>query len=255
MVATGFAWFAHELVWAADAAAVDARPAARVDVPARGGLPARRRSPTAVCTPRPSAGSWPRRSLIVGPLQIAWLLLGYGDTPGCACPDNVLQIADAPAASEAIVRVQQGLGAALARRDDRRAGRRWRGASPSRRLAIAPVLVTGAVAFALIIPWTLNDALDEPLDDWPDVALQLALAAVPVAFLVGLLRTRLARGAVADLVVELGGRGRAGHAARRARAGAARPVADRRLLAGDDGRYVDADGRPVDAARTARSGR
>ena len=42
----------------------------------------------------------------------------------------------------------------------------------------APLRVTGAVVFALLIPWTLNDALDEPLDELPDVALQHALAAV-----------------------------------------------------------------------------
>ena len=80
-------------------------------------------------------------------------------TPGCACPENLLQVADAPAASEAIVHVQQGLAAALAVADRRS----WPGAGarrrPSRRLAIAPVLVTGAIAFALLIPWVLNDAL------------------------------------------------------------------------------------------------
>ncbi len=82
---------------------------------------------------------------------------------------------------------------------------RWRRASASRRLAIAPVLVTGAVAFALLVPWTINDAVGDPLGDWPDLALQLALAGVPVAFMLGLLRTRLARAGVADLLVELGG--------------------------------------------------
>ena len=53
-------------------------------------------------------------------------------------------------------------------------------------------------AFALLIPWVLNDALGEPLGEWTDRALELALAAVPAAFLVTLLRVRLARGAVAD---------------------------------------------------------
>jgi signal transduction histidine kinase len=76
--------------------------------------------------------------------------------------------------------------------------RHWRDASPSRRFAIAPVLATGSLVLALIVPWTLNDLLDEPLGDWLDVALELALAAIPVAFLIGLLRTRLARGAVAE---------------------------------------------------------
>ena len=141
--------------------------------------------------------------------------------------------------------------------------RRWRGASPSRRLAIAPVLVTGAIAFALLIPWMLNDALDEPLGDWPDVALQLALAAVPVAFLVGLLRTRLARAAVADLVVELGGQVAPG-ALRAALARALRDpsltvaywLADAGATSTPTGRTVDAPGRPERAVtEVEREGR
>ena len=110
-------------------------------------------------------------------------------------------------------------------------------------MAIAPVLVTGALVFASLVPWTLNDALDEPLDDWPDVAVELALAAVPVAFLVGLLRTRLARGALADLMVELG-RPLAPGSLRNALARALRdPSLAIAYWLGD--RYVDADGRPV----------
>ena len=145
------------------------------------------------------------------------------------------------------MRVQQVLGAALARRDDR--GRR-RGAgaraSPSRRLAIAPVLVTGAIAFAA----------DHPVDAQRRARRaagrlarrrrsQLALAAVPVAFLVGLLRTRLARAAVADLVVELGGQVAPGAL----RAALARALRDPSLTVAywlaDGERFVDADGRPV----------
>jgi signal transduction histidine kinase len=244
MVATGFAWFAHELVWTEQPLPwtlgqllestyllgvgflLVSFPDGRLHTAAERWVVA-----TAV--------------LIIGPLQVAWLLLGYGDARGCACPENVLQIADAPAASEAIVRVQQWLGAALAVATIALLSRRWRGASPSRRLAIAPVLVTGAVVFALMIPWTLNDALDEPLDDWPDVALQLALAAVPVAFLIGLLRTRLARGAVADLMVELGGEIAPGML----RAALARALRDPSLTVAywlaDGRRYVDAEGRAL----------
>jgi signal transduction histidine kinase len=244
MVATGFAWFAHELLWTTGALPwtlgqllestyllgvgflLVAFPDGRLHTAAE-------RCVLAVAL------------LIMGPLQLAWLLLGYGDARGCDCPDNLLQVADAPGASEAIVRVQQGLGAALAVATIAVMARRWRGASPSRRLAIAPVLVTGAVVFALIIPWTLNDALDEPLAEWPDVAVQLALAAVPVAFLVGLLRTRLARGAVADLVVELGGQVAPGTL----RDALARALRDPSLTVAywlaDRDRFVDADGRAV----------
>jgi signal transduction histidine kinase len=244
MVATGFAWFAHELVWSTAALPwtlgqllestyllgvgflIVSFPDGRLHTAAERWVMA-----TAI--------------LVVGPMQIAWLLLGNGDDPDCGCPDNVLQVADAPAASEAIVRVQQGIAAPLAVATVLVVARRWRAASPSRRFAIAPVLVTGAIAFILIIPWSLNDALDEPLADWPDVAVELALAAVPVAFLIGLLRTRLARAAVADLVVELGEQAAPG----RLRDALARALRDPSLTVAywlpDGGRYVDADGRTL----------
>src|SRR5215218_5114042 len=244
MVATGFAWFVHELIWTTAALPWTLGQLFESTYLLGAGF-------LLVSFPdgrlHTAAERWVMATalLIVGPLQIAWLLLGYGDARGCDCPDNVLQIADAPGASEAIVRVQQVLGAALAVATIAVMARRWRGASPSRRLAIAPVLVTGAVVFALIIPWTLNDALDEPLAEWPDVAVQLALAAVPVAFLVGLLRTRLARGAVADLVVELGGQVAPGTL----RAALARALRDPSLTVAywlaDGDRFVDADGRAV----------
>ena len=242
MVATGFAWFAHELSWSSEPLPwtlgqlfestylfgvgylLITFPEGRVRTTAQRGILA-----TAL--------------LILGPLQIAWMLFGYGDTPDCACPENVFQIADAPALSEAIVRFQQLLGTPLAIAMVVVMVRRWRAASPSRRVAIAPVLITGAITFALLIPWTLNDALDEPLDDWPDAALELALAAVPVAFLAGLLRARLARGAVADLLVDLRGQVEPGTL----RDALARALRDPSLLVvyplGD--RYVDAEGRTV----------
>ena len=244
MVATGFAWFAHELVWTSSPLPWTLGQLVESTYMLGVGY-------LLVTFPdgrlRTAAERWVLATalLVVGPLQVAWLLLGYGDARGCDCPDNVLQVADAPAASEAIVRFQQGLAAPLAVATIVVVARRWRRASPSRRLAIAPVLVTGAVAFALVIPWTLNDAFDEPLDEWPDLALQLALAAVPVAFLIGLLRTRLARGAVAELVVELG-RQVAPGALRDALARALRdPSLAVAYRVADGERLVDADGLPV----------
>ncbi len=240
MVATGFAWFAHELLWSSEPLPWTLGQLLESTYLLGVGyllvtFPDGRLHGTAERWIMATA------TLSVVPLQIAWLLLGYGDNPDCACPENVFQVADAPGLSEAIVRVQQALGLILAVATITVIVRRRRAASPSRRLAIAPVLVTGTIAFALLIPWVLNDALGEPLDEWPDRAVELALAAVPVAFLFALLRARLARGAVADLVVELQGPLEPGTL----RTALARALRDPSLAivywVGD--RYVDADGR------------
>jgi hypothetical protein len=106
---------------------------------------------------------------------------------------------------------------------------RWRRATPPWRRAVAPVFWSGiaaAVAVGLLLVFAAA-GLE------PRVAQALALlvfAAVPFAFLLGLLRTRLERGAVADLVVDLGASTAPG--VRDALARARRPVAVDRLLAG-----------------------
>jgi len=174
------------------------------------------------------------------------MLLGYGDDRPCdLCPDNLLRVADAPGLSEAIVHVQQAISVAITIATIALLLGRWRRASSSRRLTIAPVLAAGTVAFALIVPWVVNDALGEPLGEWPDVALQLALAGIPVAFLLGLLRTQLARAGVADLVMQLGGPVAPGAL----RDALARALHDPSLTVAywlpDAERYVDADGRSV----------
>jgi signal transduction histidine kinase len=75
-----------------------------------------------------------------------------------------------------------------------------------------------------------------------------AYIAIPIAFLVGLMRTRLQRSRVADLVVELGSSPRPGEV----RDAIARTLGDPSLEVAfwlpDEERYVDPAGRPVDVA-------
>jgi signal transduction histidine kinase len=71
-------------------------------------------------------------------------------------------------------------------------------------LAIAPVLWAGAVAFSVVFVMLLNHYLEEPAGDVPMVLVDVVTASLAFAFLIGLGRTRLARSAVADLVIELG---------------------------------------------------
>ena len=81
--------------------------------------------------------------------------------------------------------------------------RRWRAASAPSRRVLAPVYLASGVAIGFVVIRTALDPFTEVggVFEWLSV---LALLTVPLAFLAGLLRSRLARSAVATLVVELG---------------------------------------------------
>ena len=121
-----------------------------------------------------------------------------------------------------------------------------RATGPARR-ALAPLLLTAAATAACLVALLVVNALG-----WTAGATVLLWVfdvvgtAVPLAFLVGLLRTRLQRSGVADLVVELGSLPPPG----RVRDAIAHALGDRSLELGfwlpAERRYVDADGGPLD---------
>ena len=123
---------------------------------------------------------------------------------------------------------------------------RWRRASRPQRRAVMPVVVAGAVAFAVLITAYGAAALGAATADAFGRVAWFALAAVPVAVLVVFIQRRLAQGAVAGLVIELGGRG----AAADLREALSRALGDPSLALAywypDQSRYVDSDGRPVE---------
>jgi signal transduction histidine kinase len=85
--------------------------------------------------------------------------------------------------------------------------RRWRLATAPGRRALAPVVWTGPFVVAVVISLLVLDAggpWPGPVEDAAHWA-ALVFAALPLAFLAGLLRMQLHRGAVADLVVRLSG--------------------------------------------------
>jgi signal transduction histidine kinase len=83
---------------------------------------------------------------------------------------------------------------------------RWADASGPMRRVLGPVLAPATVLVLAVIASVAADGTPLPADLKALLyAIQiLARAAIPIGFLVGLLRTRIARSAVADLVVELG---------------------------------------------------
>ena len=184
----------------------------------------------------------------VGPLQLAWLVLGGHPRHGescVGCPEVVLEVATAKGVVTVIEWTQEILGAVVAVGAITVLLRRWHAASPRLRYAIAPVLWVGAVALISILLYVVSLSLGTAVVDnamW--VIVNLAVASVALAFLVGVARTRLARSAVADLVVEMQGSARAALGDSLARALHDPSLTVAYWLA-DAGRYVDARGRPV----------
>jgi signal transduction histidine kinase len=128
--------------------------------------------------------------------------------------------------------------------------RRWRCATPPGRRVLTPPLGMGVVAFLLLVVFLVaaivfHAARGSTVFTALEIAASVAGAAVPLAFLAGLLRTRLHRGAVAGLLIELN---RAPTLAQ-LRAAIARALGDPNLQLGfwlpEQRRYVHCDGRAM----------
>jgi signal transduction histidine kinase len=127
---------------------------------------------------------------------------------------------------------------------------RWRAASAPRRRALLPSLA-GAVCLMLFALLLVTDLLPGPRSQALIWVANCSLVAVPAAFLAGLLRSRLARGGLAELLLAL----RTMRGAE-LQAALARAIGDPGLAvayaAPAGGGYVDARGAPV--ALPARGG-
>jgi signal transduction histidine kinase len=174
-------------------------------------------------------------------LPLAWLLLGGPRYDG----HDLLQVVYLPRVVGLLETLQMGSGALVAALLVPVVIRRWQRASEPLRLAMGPVMWVGSIGLAVMVLYLVDALLGTPLGGWAGVITDLFLAAVPLAFLAGLLRARLAHSAVADLIVELGGSTAPGEL----RQALARALHDPslalayRLSEGE--RYVDADGRTV----------
>ena len=125
---------------------------------------------------------------------------------------------------------------------------RWRTATPSGRRALVPVMV--AVPFAAVITtlWYLAVTIerDEIRVFLLNPIFQIPYILIPAGFLLGILRSRLARGSVADLAMELG----RGVSLGNLRAVMARTLRDPSLelafQAPSGSGFVDGSGQPID---------
>ncbi len=132
--------------------------------------------------------------------------------------------------------------------------RRWRSSEGLARRSLTPVLMPAAAAIVLVLASIPVGAASGTAGTVVETLALAAFAAVPVGFLFGLLRARLARGAVDSLVVELGDAVVAGGV----RAALARSLRDPSLELAywlpDEAVYVDPAGRRVpDGPRDGRA--
>jgi signal transduction histidine kinase len=135
--------------------------------------------------------------VVAVPLELAWLLVWPGDGPG-----NALAVwPDADLAGH-VDTVQRSLSIVAALLLAASLLRRWHRSSAPMRRASTPILA-GAAGVLLSSSLTLFVKLGIDVDPlvW---AVLIAYIAIPIAVLGVIVRARIARGAVADLVVELG---------------------------------------------------
>jgi signal transduction histidine kinase len=163
------------------------------------------------------------------------------------CPDNLLRVVESSAASDAVDLVATIAVAAIFLTLAVLLVRRLRTARGPTRRALAPVLLAAAAALLFLVAATVAEGFGATAA--AGVFYEgsgFAYIAIPIAFLVGLMRTRLQRSGVADLVVELGSSPRPPEV----RDAIARTLGDPSLEVAfwlpEEGRYVDPAGQPAD---------
>jgi signal transduction histidine kinase len=131
--------------------------------------------------------------------------------------------------------------------------RKLRAASKATRRALGPVLLTSAVAILFFLPAGIVDAMGGTVEGTLYEVGGAVFLAIPIAFLVGLLRTRWKRTRVADLVVELRSLSRPDEVRDAIARALGDPSLELAFWLAEDERYVDPRGNPLDL--TAREGR
>jgi signal transduction histidine kinase len=184
---------------------------------------------------------------LVTVVEIVSLLFSDSGAVICTgCPGNVAEVTRSDSIATGILQGQRVAGVVLTLVTLALLGRHWRHASAPQRRSVAPVLWMGVAMFVALGVSIANDVVGEPLGQAAKWVAYCLFASIPVAVLVALLQQRLARGAVAGLVVELG----RGSAAIDLREALSRALGDPSLEIAywlpAGGHYVDGAGRPMD---------
>jgi signal transduction histidine kinase len=188
-------------------------------------------------------------------LQVLMLMfMGFENVSGGPYPRNLLLVRDDMQVHNAVMGSERAFGFAVALWVGVLLLLRWRAASMPLRRAVVPLFSAGGLVIALFVLAFIAASPTPTFSRGFSSATQIALAAVPLAFLLGLFNERLARAGVSDLVVELGRMPAPGQL----RDALAQALGDRSLELAywipESEAYVGIDGRPVDIqARTGQS--
>ncbi|WP_166663933.1 sensor histidine kinase [Actinophytocola oryzae] len=179
-------------------------------------------------------------------VELAWLVLADSGVVCADCPDNAVRIVSDHAWANGILQAQRGAALVVSVVAVVLFVRRIRLASTPVRRSLAPVLWTGGAFCVAMVVTIVNDVAGEPMGQAPNFMCGLVFAAIPVSILASMLRQRLARGAVAQLVVQLDG----GPGGVDLRDALSRALGDPDLAVGywlaSTETYVDSRGRPFD---------
>jgi PAS domain S-box-containing protein len=141
--------------------------------------------------------------LLVVPAFIAVLLDPRPAQTCTTCGDSAIAIADISEAGAVLDGVTTVCGLGLIGIIVTILVRRWRSASPALRRVLRPVIGAGIATLLAVALVVIANEVSSTAADALQLLFFAAFAAVPIAFLYGILRTRLARSSVSELVVAL----------------------------------------------------
>jgi signal transduction histidine kinase len=175
------------------------------------------------------------------------------ETAGCGgCPANMFLLSDNLAAARSMMMLDSLISAAYAVIVVSRFVLRWRKASGPSRRALQPVMWGIVPGFLAVVYFVVTPVIgiSPEQEDTALPLVALALAGLPVGFVVGLFRSRLDRSLVGDLLVELKGGMRHGRLRQALARALGDPMLELAFWLPESGRYIDEKGRDVTVTET-----
>ena len=174
---------------------------------------------------------------------LALLLVGGSDEIcGGSCPESKITVWQNEDAARGILAASTILALLVVGGVLYALAKRWRNATPTLRRVLMPVFATSAITLLLLVIATVVSEFSRDAARPIEIMALAAFGAVPFAFLAGVLRSRLARSGVGELLLEL----TQGTPIRDALARTLNdPSLDIAYWLPESGRYVSSEGKPL----------